>query len=160
LVRDTRENFRTELSENRSKLLLEIKNVGETRQAVESAIGELDEAKPDSDSLPIASKIKPSFYLFRATSWQAALSTGALAHMRAEEVGRYADAAVSTQVYSNFEDKTIEIYFELQALARSGKLTPERKEAFRTKLLLLSQHEQTLAHLADELLSSYDAALK
>jgi hypothetical protein len=160
LVRDARENFREELTDNRSKLLREIKNLSDTRQAVDHAIAGVKDARIGQDATEFTDTIKPTFYLFRSTSWEAALSTGALGNMRTQEVTRHADAHASTQVYSAFEDKTVDTFFEMKAIASAGKLTQERKETLSMKLLLLAQQEQAMAHLADELLRSYDAALK
>ena len=62
----------------------------------------LEKAHPEQIE-PRLVKIQSSGYFLPAESWQAALSTGALAHMSTEEVQRYSGVFYSIRVYVDLQ---------------------------------------------------------
>jgi hypothetical protein len=159
LVRESRESFREEITENRSKLVLELKNLEETRGAIDQALKQLSAAKPQTDQFQSVAAIKPSFYIFRSTAWQTALSTGALAHMNTAEVAKYAESSQATVSYTSYEERALLVYFDVKAIGSGGKLSLQNQDELASRLRVFNQHEVILHHLAEQLLASYDAAL-
>lgn len=89
LVREARENFRADIEFDRKHLAPERANLKEVQASIQAALKSF-EGEESWRALPSLKEIKPAHYVFRCTSWEAALSTGALAHMKTAEVTRYA----------------------------------------------------------------------
>ena len=108
LVRDARENIRAEMDGNLSHSMRECGQVNEVLNNLNPLVTNLAGAAQDPERIPAAlAKTENPYYFFSATSWQAALSTGALAHMKTDEVSAYADAAEVTRIYTTLQQQAV-----------------------------------------------------
>lgn len=126
LVRETGENFKSELEGNQSNLKNELENTRELKNAIGGMMEDLPELrKHPAEFRARVGKLGPSFYFLSSSRWDAALSTGAMAHISTEEVARYAGSNIRVRSYSQLEAEALPAYMQLEAYfeARPG-MTP------------------------------------
>jgi hypothetical protein len=162
LLRDTQANFRTEIAANQDHLRRELVNVKDTEKVLDNLIADFPKLANNSAELhKRVAEIRPAFYFFSATSWQTALSTGALAHMSTEEVDRYANLYLSTNNYSSMENQTVPIWLSVLSFVNShDRLSGQDLSTARERLQQLRLQEGILEHLAGELQDAIDDAKK
>ncbi len=118
LVRETRANFQAELRRDQYQSRRELARLRQTSPALQQLVMDLPglaKAHPEQIG-PRLAAIQSSGYFLSAESWQAALSTGALAHMSTDEVQRYAT--------------TFYIIHEYTEVQKQGYLTENHAKAF------------------------------
>jgi hypothetical protein len=117
LVRETRANFHHEFEGNRQDAGRELSQILLARDKLASIL----KAMPDlalqhpEDLAHQLSQLNNPYYFFAANSWQAALSTGVLAHMSPEEVAAYASATEAVRRYTQVQTGALDA--ETHALA-------------------------------------------
>jgi hypothetical protein len=157
LVKDARDNFQLDIRANQDHLSSEIENL----RKVEQAIGDDLAQQQSSDAAsagPLQEPVQPSFYFFRTTSWDTALSTGALGRMNPVEVSRYADVHEDVLSYSAIQREALKAYLELAALQGRPSLSREQVRMRQDDLRLLQQYFGVLLHLAAEFSEDLNAA--
>ena len=155
LVQEARENFRLDIGQNQAHLKAEIQNLDVTLGQISKILKE-DLSGGNNGTAGIA----PSFYFFRNTSWDTALSTGALAHMKPAEVVRYAELHEAVSVYSELEHTSLGVYLEYSALEDSSDQSAETIRKKRDRLLLLQHYLTVLRQMADQFSATLEAAKK
>ena len=158
LVREARENFRLDIEENRAHLAAERDNLRDTQQAIIAALAQ--PATAEGSAAPLPKPINPSFYFFRATSWDTALSTGALSHMNAGEVTRYADMHEAVRTYTEIGQQALEIFLKFEALQNQKSLSPDQRQRREELLRLLLQYEQIMQNVTKQFSEALEAAGK
>ena len=160
LVREARENFLVELGADRRNLAKELPAVRKAEQDIEKLVQDLPGLgqEPEALNKRLAAVHNP-FYFFALGSWQAALSTGALAHMPAEEVGEYSTADFAIHGYSNYQKQALDAQERAMTffLAHPNPTPAELREGTE-RLLLFSRAERTLAFVADQMEGVLNAA--
>lgn len=160
LVQDARGSFRAELESNRENLLGEMSGVKELNGELASIIADLPALQQHPDQLPgRLKKVHYPHYFFLDTAWDAALSTGALAHMSTNDVILLGAASKSGEIYSGYEDRTDAIGLELGAYADSARLNPEQLVDCEHRLHAMLRLTVDLQHMEAEYLSAIDKAL-
>ncbi len=161
LVREARDSFREELTENKKKIAAEIENVEKTRTVIEAILSDLPELRKHPDQLQTRlTAIRPSMYILQNTSWDAALSAGALAHMGTSEVALYGQAAQSSRLYSTMEDRLLPTWFEIAAWRAPSKPDEPALNGLEGKLRIMSMFEAVMEHGARQSQDGIDQALK
>lgn len=162
LVRETRENFHAELradldhddreyaavllAENRLKqLILDLPQLQQTRpEQIAFRLGQVD--NPD--------------YFFTQNSWQAALSTGALAHMSTDDVMTYSSVFEAVRIYTNFQAQNLIAQDRAVLFFRAHPHpTPAELEEGTERILLFERSEAYLVHTGEELRAGLKDAL-
>jgi len=157
LVREARENFRLDIEENRTHLAAERDNLRDTQQAIIAALAQYETTE---GAAPLQKPINPSFYFFRATSWDTALSTGALSHMNSGEVTRYADMHEAVRTYTEIGKQALEIYLKFEALQSLKSLSPDQRQRREELLQQLLQYERIMQNVANQFSEALEAAGK
>ena len=154
LVRETRESVRFEMGYNREHAIDEIKRVtaGDERlKKLADAMPALAEQHPEQ-VLAEVEAVKNPYYFFTANSWQAALSTGALAHMSTDEASTYAGADVVVRIYSGLQASTLTQESKTIALLQSHPHpSAEQVEQETEQVLLFSRAEHDLAFVGPQM---------
>ena len=107
LMRETREAFRDEMQTSLTNMDDELPRVQQgyrKLQALDASMPQLAQQHPEQ-VLAQLKAIQNPYYFFSTNSWQAALSTGALAHMSPAEVSMYAWSAEGTRVYIQLQQR-------------------------------------------------------
>ncbi|MDP9051821.1 MAG: hypothetical protein M3O31_14045 [Acidobacteriota bacterium] len=162
LVREARENFRVEMTQNREYGQDEFPRVTKYSQDLKGIVDDLPELEQHPGELNRRlSQVNNPGYFFLANSWQAALSTGALEHMTPDEVTLYGSLAEAVKIYSRLQTEAA----DQEVLAKTffrvhPHLTPDQMEQGTERLLLFSQAESSLAYVGPELNKSIEQALK
>jgi hypothetical protein len=104
-------------------------------------------------------EIAPSFYFFRASSWDTALSTGALGHMSTAEVDRYADMQEGVRNYTGLESQAIPVYVSVQSYVKGRtSFSPADIAEIRNRLETLRMYEGLMEHGVHELSAGFERA--
>jgi len=164
LVQETRENFHAELEGDREHGKLEAARVGKIKKALDQLADDLPRLEadhPEQVALRLEAVNHNSGYFFADNSWQAALSTGALAHMHTDDIQLYASAFYVLRVYSGLQQQCIpaenraRIFF-----ASHPKLSPTQQEDGAERVLLFQQCENELVQVGGEMQDQLERALK
>jgi hypothetical protein len=159
LVRETRANLREELSADRehaSHELPSVRLIAARLHLLSEQAGSPNGAGQVGDQLQA---LQTPYYFFALSSWQTALSTGALEHMSTEEVAHYAGANESVQIYSGLQLDTLRAEGAAIAFyqAHPQPTESEQREG-REKLLLFERDVMLLVHNGAELKADLDTA--
>ncbi len=164
LVGETRENFLREFQFNREHLKLETANVRQTREQVDNILLAMPVLLKAPDKLKQrVGDLKPGFYFFSDTSWNAALPSGALTYMKTAELNRFEDAFFSVQIYVG-EQKValpqwvaIESYFQSRSKYSTQEIVEgeERLRAFQLELTIMEHGLRELSGNLDEALAKH-----
>lgn len=160
LVHDSRETFRRELTIDRDHIGEELARVREVDANVKSVLQVLPALahNPDELNKKLQAKRNPGYFFFLG-SWEAALSTGALAHMPSEEVLKYAVADTSIRTYSSLQMNTLNAEDDaIQFFEAHPNPDPQELRTGTEKLLHFSSAEEGLAHVGEELQSDIEHA--
>lgn len=162
LVRETRAQFRAELQNSHAQMAEEMKRVtaGDIRlNKLASSAPAMAREHPEQVLAELKAVQNPNFF-FATNSWQAALSSGALAHMSTDEVSDYAWAAEATRIYTALQAATLSS--EAQAIAfwaAHPHPTPEQIERGTELVLLFAKAEDALAYVSPQNQRTYEKAL-
>jgi hypothetical protein len=160
-VREARENFRVEISENQKNIRRELENAHAMRVQIQKIVADLAELRqhPDQFADRIA-MIKPSFYFFSSSRWDSALSTGALSHMKVEEINRYAASNFLVHAYSSLEEQASPAWLSLEAFfAARPSLSQQDLASGIEKLLLFQGYVAAMIHVGEQLQAATDSGL-
>ena len=162
LIRDTRENFRAELSLDQNFARLELENTRGMQASLAKIVSDLPELRQHPAQLAArVASIHPSFYFFNSSQWDTALSTGALGLMRVEEINRYSGANFMIHSYSEQEAEAEPLWSGLQAyFSAYPNPTPQELGPGIEKLFLFQRRVSTLVHIGEQLKENVDRALK
>ncbi len=162
LVRETRESFRDELE-------LSLKHIGDEGPRV--AVGSKDLAALADEAPELAKEhpeqiverleaVKNPYYFFSTNTWQASLSTGAMAHMATDEVSSYAWSAQGTRNYMDFQARALEA--ETRAVAYwKAHPHPNADQIVEgeERILEFARAEQLMSYVAPQTAQGYRNAL-
>jgi hypothetical protein len=160
-VREARENFRVEIAENQDHIRRELENVRGMQSHIQKIVAELPALRQHPDELaPRILGIKPSFYFFSSSRWDSALASGAIAHMKVDEINRYAASNFLVHSYGALESAASPAWLSLEAYfaARPALSQPDLAPGVE-KLLLFQGYVTTMIHVGEELQSATDGAL-
>jgi len=161
LVSEAREGFHAELLENRDKMVREIQNVRDTRKALDTVLSDFPSLAQHPEQVPARlDTIAPALYSLRNTSWDTALSTGALARMKPREVALYGGASQSARMYTEEENRVMPIFAGLAAWRASGKRDAASLSALEGQLRVMARYEEIMEHGAEETIADFETALK
>ncbi|MGA7155807.1 MAG: hypothetical protein WBY53_03105 [Acidobacteriaceae bacterium] len=120
LVVEARENFRGEIAFDHEHMTLEMENVKKMNSLGKKLIADLPglAAKPEEMKARVDA-IEAQGYFFSSSSWAAALSSGALAHMTSAEVNRYAAFDFIVHSYVGQQGRLLPQERELKAYVES-----------------------------------------
>jgi hypothetical protein len=159
LVQDARDNFQLDIRANETHLASETGNLRKVEQAISADLAQM-KGSDAAAAGPLKEPIQPGFYFFRTTSWDTALSTGALGRMDPAEVSRYADIHEDVLFYTAIQGEALKAYLDLQALQSLPNLSREQIQRRQETLVLLQQYFRVLLHLAEEFSNNLAAAGK
>lgn len=163
LVRETRESFHVEMEENRDNAAHECKADVVARDQLKAVVDSLPAslAQHPQDVTRTLLAVRVPNYFLTATAWQAALSTGALAHMSTTEAGAYAGAAEGIRIYT--EEQQIALPAQAAAadfFSAHPRLTPDQVADGTERLFRFYRAEQSLAYLCPNIGRNIDRALR
>lgn len=151
-VAEAREGFQRELLLDRGQLRMELANVKQVNHGLDRVLTDYSilVKSPDELGKQIGS-IGPSFYFFRTTAWEAAIASGALAHMSPDEINRFADVYLSVKNYQDAQKSTIPAWIAMRTFFRSHhRFSPAEEEAGEERLRTFQAGMQTMEHLGGE----------
>ncbi len=154
-----REGCRAELLGDQDNLSHDLVTERQVAMQLDQIISDMPElAKKPAELEKRISELKPAFYFFSTSEWESALSSGALTHMRREEVFRFMDAY---QILKMYQDNTSSMqpgwldmvtYFQSHRSYTAAEAT-EGEQKLRIFKMELSRMEhlgqQTSEHIAD-----------
>lgn len=162
LVRETRENFRKELKINQHSMLDELARVTAGHGKLETLANDAPTLAQQHPEQVVAQleAVKNPYYFFSTNSWQSALSTGALAHMGADEVSEYAWAEEGTRTYVSLQKQAMDAEFHAIAFWRAHPHpAPDQITEGEELILLFARDEELLAYVAPQTQSGFKNAL-
>jgi hypothetical protein len=163
LVRETRQAVREEMAINVEHMHDELPRVTLYRDQLKSLLADLpalERDHPEQVSVRLAAVQNPG-YFFLANSWQAALSTGALEHMSAEEVETYGGAAQVIKIYTDIQGHAGTQEGACKAFFQAHPhLTPEQAEEGTERLLLFYRAESSLAFVGPQMQRQVEQAIR
>lgn len=162
LVRETRANFNDELTLGVKHLDDEQPRVAQGQKKLDALLQTMASGKPDSTKITAElESVKNPYYFFATNSWQAALSSGALAHMSTDEVSAYAWSAEGTRIYVGAQSSTLMAQREAIAWWKSHpNVSPEQLPDGLQRVYRWDQEQESLAFLGPQFRRSYEDALK
>lgn len=163
LVREARENFRTELSGDREHAQREIPAIKENNDKLLKLISDLPALQRDHPD-QIAARllaIDNLGYFFALQSWPTAMSTGAIAHMPVEDIQVYASSYGDIQIYTTFQKEAETAADRAHAFFLShSTLTSSELEEGTERVLLFQRAEQILVNVGKQMQFGFDHALQ
>jgi hypothetical protein len=160
-VREARENFRVEIGENQKHIERELENARGMQAQIQKIVADLPELRQHPDQFAARiSMIKPSFYFFSSSRWDSALSTGALGHMKVEEINRYAASNFVVHAYSDLEAQASPAWLSLEAyFAARPTLSQQDLASGIEKLLLFQGYVTAMIHAGEQLQAATERGL-
>lgn len=163
LVRETRANLRDEIELGHEHMKDEFDRVTAGHNRLAALVGRLPGlgAHNPAEVLSELNKVNNPYYFFAANAWQAALSSGALAHMSTEELSAYAWAAEGTRIYVGAQMATLQAQREAIAWWQAHpKPSAEQLPDGVERIVLWDQEEEALFSIAPQNQRGYENALK
>ncbi|HEV2619545.1 MAG TPA: hypothetical protein VGU23_06345 [Acidobacteriaceae bacterium] len=161
LVRDARESFRLQLNDGIEAMNKEIANDDEVNRATHAVLADLPVLEKDPAQLKQrVDALSPALYFVSSNSWQAALSTGALSHMSAMEVGRYSFFDYTVRDYTNLQDRALTQAQDLQSYVDSRHaFGSEQTEEVEDKLRRLESLSGMMSYVGKQTRRAMQQAL-
>jgi hypothetical protein len=161
-VREARESFRAELSRNLKQLSQEQVSLHQAESKLDKIISDMPElVKSPPELNKRVSELQPGFYFFSTTAWESAMSSGALTHMRREELDRYVDAYLGVKNYQEYSRSMFPEYIDVEAYFPSHhSYTPAEEADGEQKLRTLQMGFQVMEHLSEEMKSGIEESTK
>jgi hypothetical protein len=161
LVREARASFRLEIEPDIRQMTLELAKVDEINHATHAVIADLPELEKDPAQLKQrVDGLMTSGYTLTSSSWEGALSSGALSHMRADEVSRYAGFDYDVRFYANLEDQALTQEIALHSYVDSRHtFGPQEMVEVESKLRSFEALTQVMTHLGGESIRDMKKAL-
>lgn len=162
LVRETRENVHEEMKNNLDRVRIEcsrVKQYSAGLKVLVAAMPALAQQNPGQISTRLSLEGNPGYFLV-ANSWEAALSTGVLAHIPTAEVEAYAYAAQGIRNYTALQNATQPTEAHAKAFAAAYSLpTPLQVQQEMELLLLFDKAEEGLAFVCPQVERDIERAL-
>lgn len=161
LVRDTRENVRTEMEANYRQSLRECGQVHQILDFVTPLSADLSASALHPEQIAVqTNRVGNPSYFFSAASWQAALSTGALAHMRTDEVTAYASAASAVGIYTSMQKDALSQEMRTKAFFAANPHPNQTALALGLEQFANYAHaEQILSHVCPQMQEAIRGAI-
>ena len=162
LVRETRQNFQVELLADQEHSHLELARVSAADAALQSLVADLPtliKNHPEQIAPRLAAIENPGYFI-EAEGWQAALSTGALAHMSTDEVQRYANVYYIIRFYTDVQRSGIAAEDQAKAffLGRPKSTAAELSEGAE-RIVLFARAEKVMDHVCRQMDGSINEVL-
>lgn len=161
LLRETREGFKGETALALDYMSRELPSVAAGSQNLHALVEQmpaLAKSHPEQVVAVLKSVQNPN-YFFSANAWQAALSTGALAHMSPTEASTYAWASQSTKTYTEWQGKALDAQMRTDAFWQSHPHPTAAEIAQGDELIrLFAADEETLAQLGPQTRADFERA--
>lgn len=154
LVRETRENFRHELQVDLETADRELQQVTKAEKSLQQIIALLPTVGKQHPELigHGVEQVEDPYYFFTANAWQAALSTGALAHMSTEEVSTFASSSEIIHIYTNLQVTTMAAQNRaLTFFQAHPNPTPSEMEEGTERLLEFARDQHGLVYVGGQL---------
>jgi hypothetical protein len=161
-IREARDRFNAELTFDREHLKLDQENVRQTDAQLDQIIADMPRLAKSPEELDKRVRaLKLSFYFFSTNAWESAMSSGVLAHMKADELDRYVEAYLGIRNYKDLSNSTIPQWVAVESYFQSHRsYNPSEEAAGEEKLRTLKMNFIFLEHVAQETSSGLDDALK
>lgn len=161
-VKEARESFLSELQVDRKQLAQDQEGVRQTDAQLDQILAAMPQLiKSPAELEKRVSALQPGFYFFRTTAWEAALSSGTVAHMSREELDRFVDAYLGVKNYQETSHNTIPVWVEAETYFQSHhSFTPAEEANAEQKLRNLKMGMMVLEHLGQEMSGGIEAAAK
>lgn len=147
---ETRELFEREIQDNSVKLRKEKAVLKESISSLDSTLKNMPTlAKNPQEIKDRVKAIQPGLYSMSSTSWDTALSTGVLGHMKTNEVNRFANVALSAHAYTDLCNKTLdqwlatEAFFEARENFSSQEITLAKEKLSALRIMLTATEHMT-----------------
>ncbi len=162
LVRETRENFTLELEKDRTAARLELERDQQVFAMLNQLVQDLpalERDHPEQISARLA-QVSNAGYFLPADTWQAALSTGALAHFSPAELSKYSLAFYAIRAYSEVQRSSRPNEERARAFFAARTTYSPAELAEGTERLILFQHSQEgLVQVCGEMQAELDKVL-
>ena len=161
-VIEARDAFRAELQLDLKQLKQDQASVGQADAQLDQIISDLPQlAKSPAELERRVGGLHPGFYFFRTTSWESAMSSGALAHMRREQLDTFVDAYLGIKNYQEISRSTIPEWEGVETYFQSHhSYTPLEAAEGEQRLRTLKMDFQMMEHLSHEMSFGIDEALQ
>jgi len=107
------------------------------------------------------SELQPGFYFFSTTAWESAMSSGALAHMKREELDSYVDAYLGVKNYQEYSRGVFPEFIAVETYFPSHhSYTPAEQAEGEERLRTLQTGFQLMEHLSEEMKSGIEETTK
>jgi hypothetical protein len=161
LVREARASFRLEIEPDIRQMTSELAAVDGVTHATHTAIADLPELEKDPAQLKQRiDGLMTSGYSVTSSSWAGALSTGALSHMSADEVSRYAGFDYDVRFYTDMEVRAMTQEIDLHSYVDSRRsFSPQEMVEVEQKLRSFDVLTKIMSHMAAETLRDMKKAL-
>jgi hypothetical protein len=161
-VSEARESFIAELRLDQEQLARDQENVGQVDSQLDELIAnmaQLAKNPPELEKRVLA--LHPGFYFFRTTAWESALSSGALTHMRRQELDGFVDAYLGVKNYQEASRGAIPVWIEVETYFPShSSYSPAELADGVQKLHKLKMAMQVMKHLAGEMSAGIEETAK
>jgi len=160
-VKEARATFQEELRLNNHQLALDLESVSKVDADIDKILADMPSLGKTPDELrKRVVALSPTFYFFRTTAWESAMSSGAIAHMDRAELNRFVDAYLSVKNYQDASHNAfpswiaVETFFQSRHSFSASELSEgeERLRAFKMGM-------QVLEHLGGEMQADIKGAL-
>ena len=161
LVRETRANFVAELRQDLDNSVDEQKQVRRADEQLKALVADLPKLRrnPTQIAARLDAITNPG-YFFGDSAWQAALSTGALAHVSTEELGLYAASYTGIHSYLQCQARALEADAQVKAYFEANTtITPAMLSLGIERLLIFARAEQNLRWVGFQMQNSIRVAL-
>src|ERR1035437_998277 len=161
-VSEARESFLAELRLDRDQLAKDQENVKQVDAQLDQIISNMPQlTKSPADLEKRVLDLHPAFYFFRTTAWEAALSGGALSHMRREELDGFVDAYLGVKNYQDASRGIFPQWMEVETYFQSHRsYNSEEESQGEQKLRTLKMGMQVMEHLGEEMSGGIENATK
>jgi hypothetical protein len=163
LVRETRENVRSEMEINRDHYADELPRVAAYADQLSALVKDLPKLvreHPEQINQRLDQIANPG-YFFLSNSWQTALSTGVLEHVSTAEVTAYGGAAQVIKIYTGLQqdaemnETRTKVFFTAHP-----RPTPEQLEEGTERILVFERSERALAFVGPQMKREIDTAFR
>jgi len=161
-VSEARDSFREELRLDREQLARDQENVVQVDAQLDRIVAEMPQlAKDPAELEKRVLDLHPGFYFFRTTAWESALSSGALTHMKRQELDGFVDAYLSVKNYQEASRGAIPLWIEVETYFPShGSYTPAELADGVQKLRKFRMAMEVMKHLAGEMSAGIEETAK
>ena len=161
LVAEARVTFHDELESDRQNLNKDLPRVKEVETQVNRLLLDLPKLIKAPDQLrKRVAALQPSFYFFTDTGWGSVLASGALTHMKTEEVKRFEEAYISLRNYQDTQKLALPLWIAVDAYYQSHtRYNLQEATEGEEKLRAFQLELQGMEHVGEEFSHDMNEAL-